>query len=187
MDLTLLTKLIRSPIVPQDKFLKSIYGDEYAPYYGLMYNLAAQFKSELCVELGVHKGRGIASFALGNPEAIVVGCDPANCDELTVVRDNCPNIRFIQASSTAPETIDQIRAIGRPIDIIHLDTEHNYGQVINEFTAYRDLLAPKAILLFDDTNAAEQSVMRAVNDLPLSWRVCVDDLHPICGYMVGVL
>lgn len=171
---------------PDDTWLQNLYGGYFFPYYRLMYNLTNKFKPTLCVELGVNKGCGLASFARGNASTIVVGVDPLRLPEIDTILQTCPNTRFVQLSSTDITTVDYIKSLGQKIDILHFDTEHNYGQVINEFMAYKDLLNENAILLFDDSHAAEDDVKRAVTALPLSWYRDFDELHPICGYMIGI-
>ena len=182
----IIANIIADNTPPDDKWLSDFYGQDYSPYYKLMYNLTNQLKPELCVELGVNKGRGIASLARGCESTIVVGCDPLRLPEINVILNICPNVRFQQRSSTDNETIEYIRSLNTKISVLHFDTEHNYGQIINEFKAYSDLLKDDAILLFDDSHACENEVKRAVQDLPISWYCECDEMHPICGYMVGI-
>jgi cephalosporin hydroxylase len=168
-----------------DEWLKEIYDIYYSPYYKLMYNLTKELQPKLCVELGVNMGRGMSSLARGCNDTIVVGVDPLRLPTINIILNICQNTKFVQKSSTDNDTIEYIKSLGK-INIIHFDTEHNYGQIMNEFNAYKDVLADNAILLFDDTHACEDEVKRAVQDLPISWYSECDKLHPVCGYMVGI-
>lgn len=172
---------------PADPWLVEYYGQWWSPYYTFMYHLANTFKPGLQVELGVHNGRGSASLAAGCTSGIVIGCDPAFTPGLEKVQAHCPNFQFVQLSSTDPQSIDAVRKTGRKIGVLHIDTEHNYDQVMNEFKAYKPFLEDQAIILFDDVNAMERSVLKAMNKLPLRYREQCDALHPGCGFGFGIL
>jgi hypothetical protein len=137
--------------------------------------------------LGVHNGRGSGSLSVGGSGGLVFGVDPVFVVGLKSVMLECGNFNFIQDSSTSVNAVDVISKVGVPIDIIHFDTEHNYGQVINEFGAYKHLFREDTVLLFDDVHAADDSVLKAIYTLPLRWFKQVDDLHGVCGYGVGIM
>ena len=172
---------------PDDLWLAAHHGDWYSPYYGFMYHLARIIKPNLSFETGVHNGRASASLAVGYPDGMVVGVDPHDHPMLDNVRQHCKNFVFLQSSSTFKNTIDYITNLPHKIDILHFDTEHSYGQVMNEWIAHRNSITNGTVLLFDDTHACDDSVLRAVYDLPLRWRMKADWLHPVCGYAIGIL
>jgi cephalosporin hydroxylase len=162
------------------------YCDEwYSPYYGLMHHLVHAIQPKLCVETGVHNGRGLAALASGGP-GVVVGIDCYDHPTLSQVLQHYPNARFIQSASNDDNTVQAIAAYGVPIEILHIDTEHSYGQATADYRSYEPLLAEHAIILFDDVNAMDGAVMQAARDLQLSWLHKEDQLHPITGYAVGV-
>lgn len=170
---------------PDDDWLIEKYAEWYVPYYALMYRLAQVMKPKLSVELGVHNGRGASSLALGYQDGIVIGVDPDNKCEDVVIK--CPNFKFIQDSSTSSKTIKTIESHDMSIDILHYDTEHNYGQIKVEDSYYNHLLKKGSILLFDDIHACEDGVLEAIKTLvPTTYLRIVDDLHPGCGYAVGI-
>lgn len=160
--------------------LLTLCGEWYSPYYNLMYLLSAQLKNGFCVELGVHKGRGLAALAMANPTNLVIGFDNTYwADEIEAIRIKWPNTLFFQKSAL-PVPID----VTRPIHLLHIDTEHSYANAKQEFEAYKPYLAKGAYVLFDDLHAMEDGVMRAFKELPYE-KVEDDRLHPSCGY--GVL
>lgn len=148
----------------------------YSPYYYLMHLLAKD--ASLCVELGVEKGRGIASFASASASVRVVGIDLLKRPELDAVFNAFSNIEFIHGASMPPTDLDQ------SVDVLHIDTDHSYSTVREEFKGWQPYLADYAIVLFDDLNAMEGDVNKAFQELPYE-NIRDDRLHPVCGY--GVL
>jgi hypothetical protein len=164
---------------PLDK-LSAIYGRYYSPYYSLMYLMARYICSNdmTVLELGVEKGRGVASFAAGRPSLDVCGFDSYVRPELASVLAAYPNIRFENRPSMPAESI------GNAIDILHIDTEHSYSMAKAEFESWEPYLSDKAIVLFDDLHAMNGAVLQYFISLP--WPKIQDDrLHPVCGY--GIL
>jgi hypothetical protein len=125
------------------------------------------------VELGVNNGYGVSSFAYGNPAVKVVGLD------LNVSPIYCPpNVDFHLISALpVPDFIGDIA-------ILHIDTEHSYGNALNEFGQYKPHLLPGSVVMFDDLHAMDNGVLQAFYELPYDKIQC-DKLHPVNGY--GVL
>jgi hypothetical protein len=149
-------------------------GEYYQPYYYLMYLLAGEIHQGAIVELGVNKGYGLSSFAYGsNPGVQVIGLD------LNVEPEFCPdNAEFyLMSALPVPDFINDIA-------ILHIDTEHSYGNALNEFGQYEPYLLPGAVVLFDDLHAMNDGVLRAFYELPHP-KIQDDRLHPVNGY--GVL
>jgi hypothetical protein len=147
--------------------------DYYQPYYYLMYLLAKEATWGDIVELGVSKGYGVSAFAYGNPDVKVIGLD------LNVSPIYCPdNVDFhLMSALPVPDFIEDIA-------ILHIDTEHSYGNALNEFGQYKCKLLPGAVVMFDDLHAMDNGVLRAFYELPYDKIQC-DKLHPNNGY--GVL
>lgn len=154
--------------------LLEICRDYYQPYYYLFYLLAETAQTGCIVELGTDKGRGINSFALGNPNLKVIGLDLNVEPEYTL-----PNVEFHLVSALpVPEFIEP------EIAILHIDTEHNYANALNEFMQYQRKLLPGAVVCFDDLHAMDDGVLQAFSELPYP-KIQDDRLHPGNGY--GVL
>jgi hypothetical protein len=153
-------------------------GDYYMPYYNLLCALSFMLDPKgLAVELGVEKGRGLASLAAGS-RARIVGFDTTRRSEISKLLDEFSNVEFIHGPSLPPTDL------GQPVDILHIDTEHSYSMAREEFYQWKSFLAPGAVVLFDDLHAMEDGVLRLFNELPYP-KIQDDRLHPVCGY--GVL
>lgn len=150
--------------------LLDICEEYYHPYYHLMYLLAGDIIRGDIVELGVAKGRGVASFAYGNPEARVIGLD-LNTGPMYKPK----NVEFhLMSALPVPDFIGDVA-------ILHIDTEHSYGNALNEFMQYRCKLLPGAVVMFDDLHAMDNGVLQAFMELPYDKIQC-DKLHPTNGY-----
>lgn len=149
-------------------------GKYYQPYYYLMYILAKNIYKGNIVELGVSKGYGVNSFAYGNSNIKIIGLDLNVCPEHIL-----PNIEFhLMSALPVPDFITN------DIAILHIDTEHSYGNAKNEFWQYEPYLLPGAIVMFDDLHAMDDGVLKAFNEMPYP-KIQDDRLHPVNGY--GVL
>jgi len=158
------------------RWVSELWGDYPEPYYHLFYRLARHAKT--VVELGVEKGRGSASFCIGNPRCQVYGVETHRRQEIDAVIERFPNFHYIEASSLPiPEGIPE------QIDVLHIDTEHSYAQAENEFGTYKSRLVPGSVVCFDDTHAMDDGVLSYLMTLP--YPIVLDDrLHSPCGYAV---
>lgn len=175
----LVNKAVRSAPLAS---LSWVYQDYYSPYYTLMYLLASTIENGLLVELGVHKGRGVASLAAAGNNNITIGIDSFYPHELDIILSQFPILFFNQSSMPIPDFITQLKI--KQINLLHIDTEHSYSMAKAEFEAYQPYLAKGAYVLFDDLHAQDDDVLKYFNELPYE-KVQDDRLHPSCGY--GVL
>ncbi len=175
MILSKLAELIEIAVYGEPpKQLKNMCQNYYEPYYYLMYLLAKQIQKGVIVELGVNNGWGVSSFAYGNPNIKVIGLD-LNVSPVFVP----DNVDFHLISALPPPEF-----IPNEIAILHIDTEHSYGNAKQEFEAYEPFLLPGAVVMFDDLHATDDGVLYAFSELPYTKIQC-DELHPGNGY--GVL
>jgi len=147
------------------------------PYYAFMYYLTAALGDCFCVELGVEKGRGCISLASGSKDAVVLGLDNHTYAEWGAIHDTYPNVAILEHASLPPDEM----LLYRPIDILHIDTEHSYSMAREEYEQYCPHLADGAIVLFDDLHAQEDGVLDYFTTISQK-RVRMDALHPVCGY-----
>jgi hypothetical protein len=176
MKLTRVAKLIERAVQNNaPRQIQAVCGEHYQPYYSLFRLLARDLSpGAVVVELGVNKGYGIYSFALGNLKIKVIGLD-LNVEPEYMLK----NIDFHLISALpVPDFID------KNISVLHIDTEHSYDNAGNEFEQYRPYLLPGAVVLFDDLHAMNGGVLRAFYELPYDKIQC-DKLHPGNGY--GIL
>lgn len=160
----------------EKEIISTFCGDYYFPYYSLFALLGSSVDGGIAVELGVDKGVGSLSLAMGGLKVFGVEQNDKECFNLQAN----PSLEFLKCSSTPVPK--QIVEAGE-ISVLHLDTEHSYSQVNAEFEAYKPYLADGAVVCFDDTNAMEGEVLRYVRELPYE-RIEDDRLHPVCGYAV---
>jgi len=108
------------------------------------------------------------------------GCDRFRFEPFARLElSDYPNITFSQISSLpVPEILT-----GKAIGLLHLDTEHSYAQVENEWGQYQGYLSKPAIVIFDDLHAMDDDVKRFFDKLPFD-KIQDDELHPSCGWGV---
>ena len=171
-------------------------GIYYSPYYSFLAYAARLWSLSICLELGVEKGRGAAALAMGmqsaprnteKPLGRVIGLDTVRRTELEELEQRFPHFTFLQGpSSTGWAGLGE--TAGRKIGVLHVDTEHSYSMAQMEFELYEPYLEDGAFVCFDDTHAAEDSVLKYVRTLDGSKGKVFerDDLHPVCGYAVLV-
>jgi len=165
-------------VPPVDLLLSLAFPDRR--YYHLMCLLSQRLSPCVAVELGVERGDGLASLALGSPRCRIFGVDQDVHGLLPTTLAEFPSITFLHKRSTpVPEELR-----GLEIDILHIDTIHNYAQVTAEWKEYKPFLAQGAVVLFDDLHADEDAVARKFYELPYP-KHQDDRLHIGCGY--GVL
>ncbi len=177
MNIETLHRLIDEAIsLPSPSKILALMGaDYYQPYYSLMHLLAQEVDSGIIVELGVSNGWGINSFAYGNVDIKVVGLD-LNISPVYTLQ----NVEFhLMSALPVPDFI-------KPnIAILHIDTEHSYGNAKNEFGQYKPYLLPGAVVMFDDLHAMDDGVLKFFNELDYP-KIQEDRLHPVCGYGVMI-
>jgi len=177
MNLTNLAYLVDKAVeTDPPKDLLAYCGDQYRPYYHLLYLLALH-TPHACVELGVEKGRGAFAMALAGRD--VWGMDHTRRDELAVVERRFPNFHYLEQSS-----LPVPKRVKAPVGLLHVDTEHSYAQAREEFWAYKEYLPIGGTVCFDDTHAQEYQVAHFVTTLP--WPTIFDDRLHECGYAVVV-
>ena len=145
--------------------------DKTRLYYPFLYHLAQEMKPSRIVELGVQTGRSTAHLALGAPEATVYAVDPDKWD-LTDIFDHCSNIVFFEEYSQDFNT-DYLTG---GIDILFIDSDHTYEQVMTEWTKFSPFVQKDGVVLLDDIHYSED-MEKAWNELP-GEKLDISHLHP---------
>jgi hypothetical protein len=142
--------------------LAEFCGDQYRPYYHLLYLLALSTPHR-CVEAGRE----------------VWAMDHTRREEIAVLEREFKDFHYLETNSLpVPERI-------KPhVGLLHVDTEHSYSMAREEFWAYKPLLCAGSVVCFDDTHAQEHAVGHFVTSLP--WPTVFDDRLHECGYAVMV-
>ena len=121
--------------------------DLVSTYYAFLNLVAAELKAPLMVELGSWQGVSAFCMAKGNPAARVVSIDiePGHL----LADTQLPNIEFVKADSLPPTYLPGI-------GLLFVDTIHDGKRPEEEFWAWRDLLGPEAVVLFDDVTLTQE-------------------------------
>ncbi len=141
------------------------YNTTFPPsmYYRFLKLLAAEFKPQLSVELGVSGGGGSLHLALGNPYGTVIGIDyqADHVERIKYIEDNYPNFEFMLHDSTtaAPKVFEKYGKI----DILFIDTDHTYDTTVREYKAWKPYLSDTAIILLDDLD--RDGMTKAFNEI----------------------
>jgi cephalosporin hydroxylase len=129
---------------------------------------------DLIVECGTFKG-GSAYFMASLCDLIgrgrVLTIDPM----VWPGRPQHPRVTYFQASSTAPATVDHVRAAkGSGTCMVVLDSDHSKAHVLNELRLYAPLVDPGQYLIVEDTNVNGHPVFPEHGPGP--WEALVDFL-----------
>lgn len=140
------------------------------------------------VEIGVSNGGSLAFYSYVLPkDCIIVGIDnreiikeekfnidAPNCnrkylinsDYYDIIKGNCDNVHLIKGNSHDVETYDKlIDIIGQKyIDFLHIDGDHTYEGVSDDFNTYYDLVVDDGIIVIHDIHS-EEGVARFWKDI----------------------
>ena len=156
-------------------------GNWYQPYYHLMFLLATRIKYRKVIELGIEKGRGVLSMALGCSNHQIIGLDNSVHPLARKVEERFGNLSIYELPSLPVPEFIQVNQCH--IALLHIDTEHSYAMAEAEFEAYKPYLQSGAVVLFDDLHSQDNDVLRYFSELPYP-KIQDDRLHPVNGYGV---
>jgi predicted O-methyltransferase YrrM len=165
-----------NPVYTGDEYLDTRYnwqkhanGAEW-PYYRFFYHLSRMLQPGMVVELGGYQGTAAAHFAAGYPDGNVTTIDhhtdpgdDANKELMKSATRKYPNLLYIQGW-TNPEAYQRekgkhyydgdacnaIELIDKEIDILFIDSWHNYENAMLDWTYYKPLLNSPALVICDD-------------------------------------
>lgn len=122
------------------------------------------------VEIGIDFGYSLFHFAEWFPNALVFGidCYDSNHPSRIEFEKRLPlfnNIRFLNAFS-----VDAGRRWKHPetfltIDVLHIDGDHSYVSVKQDYEAWKDYVRPGGIIVFHDTRSNPDSVGKFFSEL----------------------
>jgi cephalosporin hydroxylase len=123
--------------------------------------IIVETRPDIVIETGTFRG-GTTLFiamlldALGHGRVVTI--DPEAYDG----RPLHPRIRYLRGSSTAPETLAELRGDIRPDErsLVILDSDHAERHVAAELRLYRDFVPPGSYLIVEDSNVNGHPVMR---------------------------
>ena len=156
------------------------------PYYRFLYEIAREFKPKLSVELGVKNGTGSMHLAMGYGKAMVIGID-IDPKPIAAAAWMQRNLKIIIGGTIKSAPL--VAAHGAP-NLVFVDSRHVSGHIRGELDAYRKIVAPGALFLFDDCwPDSPPRRIEATRDLRGFFRpfreqglVLVNHLHPGAGF-----
>lgn len=126
-------------------------GSEWPPsmYYRYLGELAAVIKARVFVELGTCGGGCARHVALRNKSCKVITLDIMKLPQVTLAEKQAPNMEFVLGDSSAMAATIGPKYTSQ-IDLLFIDTVHEYDFALRELNAWKPYLAPGAIVCFDD-------------------------------------
>lgn len=160
---------------------------EMTGYYPLLAGLARKIGAKKVLDVGTHFGGSAMAMQRGmDADGLAVTIDVTFLNN--VILSKIPNIRRVCGSSLDPEKIAEISDIldGGPIDVLYIDTFHDYPNLMANIEAYLPL--NPAFIVMDDISIND-SMKEAWRDLCARYAaVDVTDLcKRNCGFGVLVL
>lgn len=150
---------------------KNLYGwcsEEKSKY---LFDLVLNIKPELITEIGIYRGRSLASFSAASliHKCDVVGIDPYNFDclinetytnkedleyskNLFITEFHRLGLPFILIDKPSEIAINNDIFFNKKIDILHIDGSHNEHHVCLDIKLWLPKLKVNGILIFDDAN-----------------------------------
>ena len=164
---TLATRAKAEPSYPNTMFPPS-------PYYRFLKHLAAELPARLSVVLGVCGGGCCLHLCEGHRMGQVVGIDHQfdHPEHIQYIRQNFANFTFMLGDSVNSAG-DVYKQFGE-VDILFVDTIHEYQRTLDEYHAWKPYLSDKAVVCFDDL--FRPGMIDAWNELPEP-KLRLDELH----------
>lgn len=155
-------KIIRRPPITFDSYIESIIS-AWKGHRQFAEWLVNEMKPTQIVDLGVDYGYSTFVFSYALKEngisGTVTGIDFFGGDHFTGIRDTYSQVLNIvnQFSLKNVEIIkgdftEISKTWNRPIDILHIDGDHTYEAVLNDYTAWSPFVHEDGIILFHDVN-----------------------------------
>jgi predicted O-methyltransferase YrrM len=183
-------RLISSPEIDQptgDSFLDNRYNTESRLYYRLFYYLSKLLDPTFVVELGGWQGTAAAHFAAGNPGATVISIDhhtdpgdEVHRQKMIEAAQQYKNLIYLRGWTW--DVVDYVRTFERGIDLLFIDSWHNYEHAMKDWLAYSPLLSSPALVICDDITTDRGPVIDRMDifweELPGQKYLDIGKIHP---------
>ena len=120
------------------------------------------------VEIGVDYGYSLFHLAKMYPDAEIIGIDPFGWEDhldaekfVEKYLHKYPNIKLIKKTSTEARKI-----FDKKIDILHIDAEHTYNAVTEDFNLFAPLVRENGIVLFHDITSFPNDIGKFFEEIP---------------------
>lgn len=130
----------------------------------LLRDLVVELDAQVVVELGVRWGRSTVALLAGVEQT---GGRLWSCDVDPATHDWVPDeVRsHPQWSFSGGDDLDMVENVPRPIDLLFVDTSHEYGHTLAELHMYGPLVRPGGAVVLHDTDPVRwPDCARAVKD-----------------------
>lgn len=122
-------------------------------YYRLFYRLGEFLKPRMVVELGAWRGSGAANWAphAGTVVTIDHHTDPGddvNEEWCREAAQQYSNLFYLKGWTW--DVVSDVRAFGKYVDVLFIDSWHHYDYAMRDWNAYRELLRPEGALVICD-------------------------------------
>jgi predicted O-methyltransferase YrrM len=192
-----LQRLINSPEIEQptgDSFLDNRYSPEPRLYYRFFYHLAKLLQPGFIVELGGWQGTAAAHFAAGHPKATVITIDhhgdpgdEVHREKMIEASGQYKNLIYLRGWTW--DVVDYVRSFEKGIDLLFIDSWHDYEHAMKDWQAYSPLLSSPALVICDDITGDRGPVIDRMDlfweELPGQKYLDVGRLHP--NFPMGLL
>lgn len=125
-------------------------------YYRFLFGLCRVLGARRILEIGTDYGGSILAMrhAIEGEELALVTVDVTNASDEQLTGH--PEIIKVLGDCRGSETIEMVlRRLSPPIDLLYIDTEHDFENTMASYAIYNSLLAPKH-LVFDDITLNEE-------------------------------
>ncbi len=148
-------------------------------YYRFLYQLSKRVPGLSMVELGSYKGAASLHFLRGGGQRSV-GIDKNPREDLSLFN----GVRYFTRKADSVSKEANLEGTQHPPDVLLIDTDHTYERTKAEFEAWRNMVKPGGLVLFDDIAALEFGCARFWDELP-GEKLTLPELHPV-GWGFGV-
>ena len=133
------------------------------PYWRLFFHLCGLLRPTLTVELGAWQCTCAAHMAAGGAGTVVTidhhgdpgdDVNQARCED--AARHYYPNLVYLKGWTW--DVVERVAPMG-PIDLLFIDSWHDYEHAMRDWNAYKDLLANQALVICDDIIAHDGPVI----------------------------
>ena len=126
-------------------------------YYRFLYGLCRVTAARKILEVGTDYGGSIIAMRQALPRdatATLITVDISNASDEQLA--SYPDVFKIQGDACAQGTVERVMSsISAPIDLLYIDTEHDFRTTIATFGIYSSLLTPRYIV-FDDVTLNDE-------------------------------
>lgn len=184
-DIVEMAQYAKSARYKNDSWLGKLPGSG-PMYYHFLYALSQRLPNNTTfLVLGVNQAVCCAHICGANELLNVIGVDNNPTTAAWALHSSVNNFHYVIDLSIGDVALERIASHHalRPISAVFFDTTHTYEQVKGEYVVLKPFLSAGTVLVFDDVHAAENGVMRAVNEIPGSY-IPLDYLHDTLGFGV---